>query len=943
MKKILIILILYFSIIEAGSLEKVSLQLKWKYQFQFAGFIVAKERGFYRDEGLDVTLKEFSNGTHIVDDVIHNRTDFGISDSSLIYDKLKNKPIFAILAIYQESPFILMALESSGIRKLSDINNKILAMVNGVDGIAIRIMLKANNLLYKEHTPIFDINQLISKKVDVMTAYISNEPFVAKERNLKIVTFNPKKYGFYGYGDILFTSQNFISSHSKEVEKMYRASYRGWQYAFSHIDEVVDLIYNKYNTLHKSREALLFEANKLKKLSGYGINFGELNIEKVKAIAVQFNILKGESNRLKILDDFIYKPINKDLLHITLTKEEKDYLKNKKEIKVCYDKTFYPLSYSKNNSSRGLSLEILNLISNKIDINFNMIATNNWVEQLNYLKNKKCDMSAVTMTKPNYYDFITPSDAYIDDKLVLVTDIKEKYIRDLKKLKDKKIGIKYGFKGLKNHLQSKYPNITFIEIKGNGLDKILDGEIFGCISVAYQMNTQIIKSYKNKLKIMLEVLDNRIEASFGINVDDKKLLSIINKGLRSISTKNKEQIFDSWYNNNIKEDINYNLIKRIFIIFIIIIIIAIFINIHLKQTNRRLTRLLDSTIGAVAIFKYGKLIEANRVFLKMYRYKSKKDILNKTPFDFIDNSQNKFLEKQLKKSQKPYELNMRREDGTIFPSLVKGTNLDKGLRVSSVIDLTRLKEANKKLANLNNNLQIEIDKKVEEIIEKDKHIQQQSKMAEMGEMIGAIAHQWRQPLNIISTSIQNLKYDYKENLLEDEAYIKEFIDSNKKTIKFMSKTIDDFRNFFRVEKEKKEFAILNATQNVVDMLIVQLEEHNIELNIRGEEFQFLGFENEYKQVILNIINNAKDILLEKSIQNPVINIEIRENKITIEDNAGGIPTYILNRVFEPYFTTKEQGIGIGLYMSKMIIEKNMGGNLRVENSKLGAIFIITLI
>ena len=945
MKKILIILILFFTIIEAQDLEKISLQLKWKFQFQFAGFIVAKEKGFYKEEGLDVELKEYNGNSNVIDDVIGHKVDFGVSDSSLIYYALHNKPISAMLAIYQESPFILMALKNSGIYKLSDINHKILALSDGIDGIAIKIMLKSNNLKYKIHQPIFTLDKLISKEVDVMTAYISNEPFIAKEQNIDVVLFNPKKYGFYGYGDILFTSKDFILSHSKEVEKMYIASYRGWQYAFSHIDEVVDLIYSKYNTLNKTKKMLRFEATRLKELSGYGKNFGELNIDKIKAIAVQFNILKEENNNLDILNDVIYKSTkSRKLFNITLSDEEREYLENKKEIKVCYDKTFYPLSYCENNNSYGLSLEILNLISHKIDINFNMIVTDNWVEQLNYLKNAQCDMTAIALTKPNYYNFLTPTDAYIDDKLVLVTDIKQPYIRDLTKLKNKTIGIKYGFSVLKNHLQLQYPNINFVEIDGNGLEKVVSGEIFGYASLSYQMNTKITKKYKNKLKIISQVLNNKIQGSFGIYKKDTILLSIINKGLRGISTKKKEQIFDSWYNINTREEIDYILIKDIFILFVIIIIIIIIFTISLKKHNSRLIRFLNSTIDGIIIFKNGKIIEVNDISLKMYRYNSKKEILGKSAFDFIAKGQDEILKEKLQKSREPYELDMVRKDGTIFPALIKGTQITKNLRVSSVIDLTQLKEVNKKLEQLNHTLQDEIEKKVEEIIQKDKHIKHQSKMASMGEMIGAIAHQWRQPLNVISISIQNLKYDYLEGKLEDKAYIQEFIDSNKKTILFMSKTIDDFRNFFKVEKEKKKFNIYMATQNVLDMLSAQFKENNIEMIFKGIEFEFFGFESEYQQVILNIVNNAKDAMLDNKIQNPKIYIEIDTNIVTIRDNGGGIPQNILDRVFEPYFTTKEEGsgTGIGLYMSKMIIEKNMGGVLSVKNYKDGAKFEIRL-
>jgi len=257
-----------------------------------------------------------------------------------------------------------------------------------------------------------------------------------------------------------------------------------------------------------------------------------------------------------------------------------------------------------------------------------------------------------------------------------------------------------------------------------------------------------------------------------------------------------------------------------------------------------------------------------------------------------------------------------------------------------VIAYVKQRRLHNEIKQLNSTLNIKIKQEVEKNREKDRQLMQQTKLAQMGEMIGAIAHQWRQPLNTISTGIQNLKYDYKEGKLEDEIYIKSFIDKNKKTVKFMSSTIDDFRNFFRVDKEKHTFDVRSVTKSVINMLSAQLQMYNIEINLQGETFESFGFESEYQQVILNIISNAKDALVANNIKNPTIDIKIDKNKISIEDNGGGIAKDIIDRIFEPYYTSKEQGkgTGMGLYLSKMIIVDSMGGELSVRNSDNGAVF-----
>jgi len=255
-------------------------------------------------------------------------------------------------------------------------------------------------------------------------------------------------------------------------------------------------------------------------------------------------------------------------------------------------------------------------------------------------------------------------------------------------------------------------------------------------------------------------------------------------------------------------------------------------------------------------------------------------------------------------------------------------------------DITQLKE-------LNDQLEKKVAIGVEEIRDRDELLAQQTKLAAMGEMIGAIAHQWRQPLNALAVQIQFLEDDYEDGLI-DEKYLKAHKHENMKLINFMSETIDDFRNFFRVDKVKSLFDVKSKIEETINILASQLKSHNIELNLDGDNFNVSSFASEFQQVILNIINNAKDVLLEKEINNGKIYINISRNKnigiITIEDNGGGIPNDITSRIFDPYFTTKEQGkgTGLGLYMSKMIIEQNLGGKLEVTNNAHGAIFTISL-
>ena len=244
-----------------------------------------------------------------------------------------------------------------------------------------------------------------------------------------------------------------------------------------------------------------------------------------------------------------------------------------------------------------------------------------------------------------------------------------------------------------------------------------------------------------------------------------------------------------------------------------------------------------------------------------------------------------------------------------------------------------------------------LDKKVEEETLKnakqDRLLQHQSKLAELGDMIGNIAHQWRHPLTRLSLLLQNLKAYKNKNKMSDEI----FYDTLEKVdgqIEFMSNTIDNFKDFYKTNSNKEEFFVKDSIENILNIIGSTLDHANINLIIKDiDNCKIFGNKNQFEQVLLNLIVNAKDALCDNNISNPTVNIDINQKSnhkiITIEDNAGGIPTNILDDIFDPYFTTKDKkGTGIGLYLSRTIIEDEMKGELKVANSDYGAIFTITL-
>ncbi|MFW2567219.1 ATP-binding protein [Aliarcobacter butzleri] len=305
-------------------------------------------------------------------------------------------------------------------------------------------------------------------------------------------------------------------------------------------------------------------------------------------------------------------------------------------------------------------------------------------------------------------------------------------------------------------------------------------------------------------------------------------------------------------------------------------------------------------------------------------------------------------------------LSKKIDDILIGTKKFANNELDYRIKVTSIDEIGQLENSFnemagkiEKLISQEKKLNTELEEKV--IVETSKQKEQeqlliqQTRLAAMGEMIGNIAHQWRQPLNALGLILQNLKFSYEIGEL-DEKMIDESVKKATMLTENMSKTIDDFRNFFRPNKAKENFKINEGITKAVELIESTFEHNNIKLekDFVSSEIEFFGFANEFSQVILNLLTNAKDAVLENKIENPLIIIQTKIDDeyiyISIKDNGLGIKDEIINKIFEPYFTTKDEGkgTGIGLYMSKIIIENNMNGKIEVKNEQNGANVIIKL-
>jgi len=527
---------------------------------------------------------------------------------------------------------------------------------------------------------------------------------------------------------------------------------------------------------------------------------------------------------------------------LDLSSDEKQYLKEKKQIKMCIDPDWMPFEKNERGKHIGMSADYFKIFEKEIATPIRMVPTNSWSHSLELGRKKECDIFSLLMQTPQRLKYLDFTQAYLKTPLVIATNNNALFISNLSELKDKKVGIVKGY-AYAELLRMNNPEMKFIEVKTlkEGLDKVDSKDLFAFIGGLATVGFEIQRSYIGRVKIAGKI-EGMLELGIGTRNDEPILKSIFNKAISKISTEEHQYILNKWVSINYQEGVQYQTIWRYLIIMIVILIVLglIYRQYLLKDLNRR----------------------------------------------------------------------------------------------------------------LNEKVKIEIEKNMRQ----NKVLSEQSKMAAMGEMIGNIAHQWRQPLSAISTAATGARLQKEMDCLTD-SQLDSILESINNRAQYLSQTIDDFRGFFNPNNNKlQKVNISNTLNKTLNLVHSEFIEKHIEIIKNIEEFEFISLENELIQALINILNNAKDALtkLENEKRLIFINTYKNDNNFVIEiiDNAKGIPEYIIDRIFEPYFTTKHksQGTGIGLYMSEEIVRTHLNGKLIVSNEEynydgidyIGAKFIIEI-
>lgn len=564
------------------------MQLQWFDQFQFAGYYIAKEKGYYKNAGLDVDIKKYKAGLDVAKEVTSGRATFGTGRTSLLINDSKDNNIILMSAIFQSSPLVLVTKKSSNLNIIEDFKHK-RAVITGTEKSAGTFaMLSSGGILTKDLSILKSKNKLqdfIDGKIDIISAYTSNQVHVLRHRGIDINVFNPKDYGFDFYSDLLFTSKKEYISKPQVVINFKKASLKGWEYAFSHIGETIKLIEKKYNSQHRTNEQLFFEALNLKELAYKGTDkLGSINKNKLQQIYDIYRIM-GFIKKDIDLNDIILK---EDKSKIHLNQKEKSWIK-KHPVVLYSEANWKPLSIIKDGKMGGIFGDFLDLISKKTGLKFRYVHSDTWHSAIEKFKNQKIDMLP---SSPQNLDLGLVSKVYKTYPMVIVTGDKYKYVSNLEDLAKKTIAVpKYYTSYL--YLRKNYPHIKLKLTKDipEALTLVEDGKADAFVGHIATTIYYVSALHFANLKIA-GTTNFKFKHSYLVQKKYPQLLSIINKAFASITLEERAKIYSKWSSMTVKE-IDYKTIFKILAAGFILFLFLLYRNKRLKKYNKETKRLKE--------------------------------------------------------------------------------------------------------------------------------------------------------------------------------------------------------------------------------------------------------------------------------------------------------------------------------------------------------------
>ncbi len=661
--------------------------------------------------------------------------------------------------------------------------------------------------------------------------------------------------------------------------------------------------------------------------------------------------------------------------HNSITIKEREFIKKHPIIRFRVRPNRAPYEFEKDGKAAGLAVDYVRESAKKMGLKVEFVVNNDSIKDAFYNINnnrKNYDTLIYTVKNPEREKKFSFGVEFLSYPLMIITHKDANYVGSMSNLNNKTVVLEKGF--LTNKwIKRDYPKINIINAKDtkSALEMVNNNENLTYVGNLRVANYLRVNKKLENIKISAPSGYGDINFSFVSPKQWPELASLLSKGFRQITSTEHMKIQEKWFSIQEIKQTDYSLIIKISIFSLLIIIWILWWNRKLsKEKDKTKTALeelqkaknlleeknkevlisqqflesvLDESPNPIIIKDYNNnYVLVNDALAKLYNT-SKENLIGKDDSSFIDDKKMvNFYKESIKsiinsgKSQIVYEDAKDLKTGKIknFMSIKKPFKDANGNQLILIIanDIT------------------EIKKLEAERLKNQELIFQQSKTASMGEMIGNIAHQWRQPLSIISTASTGLIIEKELNILDDSKLIDTLKSINDYT-QHLSNTIETFRDYIKETKEFKEVILQDRIKVAISIINASYSSNFILIKTNIEKIEPIKINlilGELSEVLINIFNNSKDVLKERKIKSPWVDVQLKKEKdkaiITVEDNGGGIDEKIIERIFEPYFTTKHQsqGTGLGLHMSYKIITESLKGSIYVKNTSNGAKFFIEL-
>jgi diguanylate cyclase (GGDEF)-like protein/PAS domain S-box-containing protein len=616
------------STLQAFASKPIKLQLQWKYQFQFAGFIMAKELGYYDKAGLDVDILEYQN-TNSIKELEEGKIDYAINNSILNYDDGRLNDVTLLATYFQRSPLIIIAqpeiksvLDLKGKRVMMSENNR---YNSSLSTLMDYFNLSGENVNYVD--PSFNLDDFIEKRVDAITAFRSNELYELDRRNVPYAIIDPVEYGFSTNAINLFTSQEKIINAPEEIVAFLDATKKGWEYALGHIRETATLIHRKYQS-SKSVAHLIYEGEQTRMLMLPELfEIGEINtafLEKRYDQLVKQGILDANQSTENLTFDR-----NNLGRYFIFTEEERAWITQHPLIHFTGDPDWLPYeAFDREGNYIGIVAEYLGLIEKHSGLAFKTRQPSSWSEALDFAVSKQVQVISGDVADKILNKTFDPVTPYRENPIVIIMEKQHHFVDDLHTLADKRIAIVKDY-GYTADIYDTYPGIPFIEVETihEGLNGVANGEydaMLATMSLAsYTMMHEEISNLRivGKTPIIMRL-------TLFVDSDEPMLHRVINKALRHISDQEILEINRKWFVQPYVERIDYSLTLAITLVSLLALAVVIYWNRRLKSltkalinTSTRYQTLTESTQdGFWMLDAAGNILEVNQTYCELSGY-----------------------------------------------------------------------------------------------------------------------------------------------------------------------------------------------------------------------------------------------------------------------------------------------------------------------------------